>query len=340
MHKNLFDQIGVGVVVKDGDSLFINDLGEKITGLSSDNLRLEMWNSFLTLNEELGEAIKRSEDSGRIVYTMIENLKSLNGDSTPVEVRVVPFDRGYSVTLIDVPDFLEFKSSWERKLKEIEIMALGLSHEIKNPLGSIRGAAQLLQSGSISQEKRRKYSGIIMEEVDRIDRLIGELLKFSTPIRPEKRVVNIYEILDSVLSRLDGVLKSKEIEIVMDYDPSIDEIMSDGELISRILFNLITNAIDASEKGAKIILRTRSELKAIRSGRKRKKLISIEIEDFGHGLTDEEMERLFTPFFTKKAKGTGLGLVISQRFAHALGGSISASRKEKGLIFKLTLPVE
>ncbi len=337
--REVFDSLEVGVIVEEGEKIWVNLIGERLTGLPGGVLNRRQWDSFLKINPQIASAIRRATESGRAVYSSIEPLKLVTGGEISVEVRISPSDTGFVIVLIDQPDYLESRMRWEKRLKELEILALGLSHEIKNPLGSIKGAAQLIIDEN-SLEKRKKYSAIIIEEVERIDRIIRELLKVSSPVQPIWEIVNIYEIIDKVITRVFQDIKSKDLVIVKDYDPSIEEISTDPELLFRIFYNILKNSIDASDFGGKIVIRTRIEFQAYLGEKAgRKKLISIEFEDFGKSLDEEEFRRLFAPFFTTKPEGTGLGLVISQRFAHALGGNISAERKGKGLIFRVILPV-
>ncbi len=337
--REAFDLLEIGVVIGSKDEIWINLSGEQLTGLPGGALPRRQWSSFLEINPQLKAMIDRATESGRAVYSTLDPLRLVSGGEINAEVRISPLDDGFVMVIIDQPDYIGSRLRWEKRMKELEILALGLSHEVKNPLGSIKGAAQLLRDED-SPEKRKRYSAIILEEVERIDRIIRELLKISSPVQPIKEKINIYEIIDKVLSRLTAEIEEKKLEIVKDYDPSIEPISSDPELIFRIFYNILKNSIDASNFAGKIVIRTRIEFQAY-LGRDagRNKLISIEFEDFGKEVTEDEFRRLFAPFFTTKPEGTGLGLVISQRFAHALGGNITAERKDVGLIFKVVLPV-
>ena len=336
---DILDLLSVGVITGRRNDVWQNQYGEKITGLPSGQIRKDQWKSFLKKNSEVSKRLNRAIKEERIMFTNTEIKKQKSNFSVPVEMRISPSGKNFTMILIEPPDFLESRSKWEEKLRQIEILSVGLSHEIKNPLGSIKGAAQLLKS-SISMDKREKYSRIILEEVERIDAIIKELLLFSSRVEPEWKEVNIYEIMEDVISKLGFLILEKKIDLIKDYDPSIEPFISDSELLHRIFYNLLKNAVDASDNGGRIIVTTRIEPEVYLGEKKRrKKILSVQIEDFGKGLSEEEMKRLFTPFFTTKSNGTGLGLVISQNYAHSLGGNIIARRKEDGAIFKLILPV-
>jgi two-component system sensor histidine kinase HydH len=208
-------------------------------------------------------------------------------------------------------------------------MSAALAHEIRNPLGAVKGLAQLLREGKQNSENQSRYLITIIEESQRLEKLVSDLLIFAKPVSPQKSEFQ----LDSLVEDLHHLFRSEmeKRHIRFEYLPVRKQIsiFADYELLRRILINLIDNAMHAMPEGGKILFR--AEIKA--------KNICFQIEDEGEGLPSEP-DQVFEPFFSTKATGTGLGLAISRQLADAMGGSIRLeNRPEKGASCTVTLPV-
>jgi two-component system nitrogen regulation sensor histidine kinase GlnL len=212
----------------------------------------------------------------------------------------------------------------------------GLAHEIKNPLGGIRGAAQLLER-EYPDTEHREYTRVIIREADRLQNLVNRLLG---PNRvPQKSRVNVHEVLEHVRSLIEaeagpGVLVQR------DYDPSIPEPLGDREQLIQAVLNLTRNALQAVDGEGSIILRTRMRRQLTIGGRRHKLLIQVDIEDSGPGIPASLMERIFYPLVTTRADGTGLGLPIAQYLIHSHGGLIECSSRPGCTVFSIFLPLE
>ncbi len=219
----------------------------------------------------------------------------------------------------------------------------GLAHEVKNPLTGIKGAAELLTGLFPENHRGRQYCELILNGADRIADLVEKVLSVSGPQRLKRELVNIHQVLHQAL-RTAGVfpLDPQTIAIEQYFDPSLPEIAGDNAALERVFLNLIRNAVEAITPPGRLRLQTRMETEFHMNANGRKQhFLRVEVSDSGKGMTDEEMAQLFTPFFTTKPNGTGLGLVLSQQIVGFHGGKLRASRSSElgGMTFKVTLPL-
>jgi len=221
----------------------------------------------------------------------------------------------------------------------------GLAHEIKNPLTGIKGAAELLAQLANAHERAQQYRDIIVGGVDRIEGLVEQVLSATGPQRLRQELVNIHQVLHGALG-LAGLNPARGGGIAVEqiFDPSLPAVLGDEAALERVFLNLIRNAVEALGSAGTIRLRTQFEHNyRVRHGRERRQFLRIEVSDSGPGMEPEALAQLFTPFFTTKPNGTGLGLVLSQHIVTLHGGSLSAQRCQEppltGMTFKITLPI-
>jgi two-component system nitrogen regulation sensor histidine kinase GlnL len=237
---------------------------------------------------------------------------------------------------------LEETSRQSERMSNLGTLALGMAHEIKNPLGGIRGSAQLL-GDQLSLPEYREYLDVIVNEVDRINRMVDHMLDFARPQRLALTDTNIHKILEDIVLLEKKSLTAKRGEFVQDYDPSLPPIKADADKLKQVFFNLIKNAVDASPEGKNIRLVTRvGSDYSLKTARRRggNMAILVEIVDSGPGIPESDQNKLFTPFYTTKKKGSGLGLPISLKIVEDHGGKIRImSDKIKGTAVQVLLPV-
>ena len=214
----------------------------------------------------------------------------------------------------------------------------GLAHEIKNPLGGIRGAAQLLEK-ELPDSGQREYTGVIIREADRLQNLVNRMLG---PNRlPQKSSVNIHEVLEHV-RQLCEAESASGINFLRDYDPSIPEIVADREQMIQAVLNLVRNAMQAIAGGrgeGDVILRSRTRRQFTIGGTRFKLVIQIDVEDSGPGIPPSLIDRIFYPMVTTRAEGTGLGLPMAQYLVHAHGGIIECRSRPRCTVFSIYLPL-
>jgi two-component system nitrogen regulation sensor histidine kinase GlnL len=216
------------------------------------------------------------------------------------------------------------------------LMARQLAHEIKNPLGGLRGAAQLLER-ELPNEELKEYTRVIIGEADRLRALVDSLLG---PARPMRRApLNVHELIDHVY-RLARAEAPAGISIERDYDPSLPPLVLDRDLMVQAMLNLARNAVQAlGERGA-LTLRSRALTQATIGAERHRVVASLQFEDDGPGVPAELGETIFYPLVSARAGGTGLGLAVAQDIATRHGGIIEFDSRPGRTVFSLLLPME
>ena len=216
-------------------------------------------------------------------------------------------------------------------------MVKGLAHEIKNPLGGIKGSAQLLAK-ELPGPTLREYTSIIIEETDRLTGLVDRMLGPNTlPVKSRK---SIHEIIERVAKLLE--MESSNCSIKRDYDPSLPEIEIDHELLVQAILNIAKNALQAldNKDSGEITFKTRVERQFTINGKRHRFVIRVDISDNGGGIQSEIREHLFYPMISKRVGGTGLGLTFAQSIISQHGGIIEFESIPGDTVFKVFLPLE
>ena len=214
-------------------------------------------------------------------------------------------------------------------------MVKGLSHEIKNPLGGIMGAAQLLDR-TLTNESQAKFTKIIRKESERLLKLINAM---ASPLpSADKDMVNIHEVTEHVTELFKYDADNLGVSFIKDYDPSIPQLYLDKNQIIQALINIIRNAIQAINKDGKIIIKTRSLLKYTIGDMKHDLVAKIDVIDNGIGIPEKKLKEIFYPMVTTKNEGMGLGLTIAQSIVMQNKGIIECKSKNKETIFSIIIP--
>ncbi|QKT03640.1 nitrogen regulation protein NR(II) [Ectothiorhodospiraceae bacterium 2226] len=212
----------------------------------------------------------------------------------------------------------------------------GLAHEVKNPLGGLRGAAQLLER-VLPAEDLKEYTQVIIREADRLQALVDRMLGPNS--LPRKCALNIHEVLEHVRSLVAAEVP-RGVAIGRDYDPSIPELYGDRDLLVQAVLNIVRNAAQAVEGEGHITLRTRT-LRQYTIGHVRHKLVvRVDIIDDGPGIPADMQESIFFPMVTSRAEGTGLGLPIAQSLIGQHGGLVECRSRPGQTVFTLLLPLK
>lgn len=226
------------------------------------------------------------------------------------------------------------------KMSAIGQLAAGVAHEIRNPLNIIEGARYYLSTYMVNQENAEtvgEYLDYIKQEIDRTNRLIDSLLKFSKAEPPYFEKVDINAVLDNVVILVRKQLSDNNVKLTTKLDPGIPMIMADPNQLWQVFINIILNAIQAMPKGGTLAVET--SLGYSDSGPAPSRNVCITFEDTGVGIAKEDITRIFDPFFTKKDMGTGLGLSIAYKIIEKHSGRIIvSSEKDKGTVFTIELP--
>jgi two-component system nitrogen regulation sensor histidine kinase GlnL len=223
-------------------------------------------------------------------------------------------------------------------------MAVGLAHEIRNPLGAIRGAVQLMQRELGDEARWGEYTEVLLKEVNRVNRIIEMLLDLGRPVTLRAVPLNVHQLLERVALLLEEMAARRKVQIVRRYDPSLPPILADEDRIVQVFHNLVRNAIEAMPGGGRLTLVTRLSMNPLFAkvdlGQGQKSLAEIQIADEGQGISEATRDKLFTPFFTTKDRGLGLGLALCHRIVDEHKGAIQVtSEPGRGTAVSCFLPI-
>ena len=215
------------------------------------------------------------------------------------------------------------------KLAAIGELATHVAHEIKNPLMSIGGLARLLQKKAYKVEKIRELAAIIREETDRLERILESLLELRQDRTPRWKSLSVHKLLRNTVKLISSKLEESSIDVQWDLCKDMPRIRADEDRLKQVFLNLCNNAIHAMPHGGTLRLQSRTDPEGVR----------VEVSDTGRGIPREQLEKIFTPFFTTKKHGTGLGLAICEKLLNDHRGKIEAkSNPGKGTTFRIHLP--
>ena len=330
--------------------LVINqNLGIECLNPSAENLfhvstRRAMGRSIMDLILDEGEffdRLERSLVSGHPFTVYDASLKSHDGTTINADYSVAPlaYKPEGKYLLLEFTRLGNFPriSKDEALLHQHDAtksLLRGLAHEIKNPLGGIRGSAQLLDR-ELSEDSR-EFTRIIIREADRLQNLVDRML--GPKSLPDKHSVNIHKMLEHIRQLVQA--ESKTIRFVADYDPSLPDIHADESMLIQALLNITRNAVVALNGEGQITLRTRARRNCSIRSHLYPLVAQIDIIDNGEGIPDDLAETLFFPMVTGRAEGTGLGLSIAQSLIQQHDGQIEFTSKPGETCFTILIPLE
>jgi two-component system nitrogen regulation sensor histidine kinase GlnL len=321
---------------------YINPAGEMMFAVSGRQAAGQPVQLLLPGKDGLRQAMQQALKNGH-PFTAREKHLSLLGDRhIIVDCTVTPLvgeqqERAVLVELLQVDRHVRVTRE-EQLMAQYEVtraLVSGLAHEIKNPLGGLRGAAQLLER-ELEDTSLKEYTRIIIGEADRLRNLVNRMLGPNTPAH--KRPLNIHEVLEHVRQLVLAEVP-QGIRILNDYDPSIPEINADADQLIQAMLNIVRNAAQALGGRGEIALRTRV-LRHITIGHRNHKLVArIDITDNGPGVPPDMLPHIFYPMITGRPEGTGLGLPIAQALIKQHGGLIECSSRPGETTFTILLPL-
>jgi signal transduction histidine kinase len=226
------------------------------------------------------------------------------------------------------------------RLAALGEMAAGLAHEIRNPLGSIKASAQYLSETSAQPEDGTEFLDIIVDEVDRLNRVVSSFLDYARPGHTDPKPIYVDAAVRLTLQFLRPECDSADVTLHVTMDPDLPKVRIDIEHLRQVLINLVQNSVQAMPSGGDIFVETRTQDR-FRIGGGARRWVQISVRDTGPGIAPDLLANLFVPFVTTKQQGTGLGLAISQRIVSEAGGRIDVrSRRGFGTTFVVLLPAE
>lgn len=344
MHKKILDHLNVAILLfnKDLYLTYINPAGEILFADSAKHLVGNPAQKLFKIahHDLFSDLLQRMHHHEPLVdrELMLESLHQAitvnlsatpileDGQLTEILIELQQVDRHLRITK---EEQLLAQQATSRMLVR------GLAHEIKNPLGGLRGAAQLLDQ-ELHDPELKEYTQIIIAESDRLQDLMDKMLGPNKPAH--KSLLNIHEVLERV-RQLVTVEAGNHIRLQTDYDPSIPELFADKNQMIQALLNVVRNAIQAIQGSGKITLKTRIQ-RHMTIGRKLYKLVAkIEIIDNGPGIQPGLLGQIFYPMITGRAEGTGLGLSIAQSLINQHNGLIECESEPGNTVFSIYLPL-
>lgn len=323
--------------------VYINTAGEVLFAVSSRQvLGMHAREIFLLFDKTIEQDLKRALREGES-FTKRNLLMGTPSQPTTVNLTIAPMldqDRPIAVQVQIEPVDRHLRISMEEQLiaqqNAARMLLRGLAHEIKNPLGGIRGAAQLLDR-ELPDTELREYTQIIMEESDRLQSLVDRMLAPNKPLRKSR--INIHRVLERV-RQLVQVEAPAGVSIERDYDPSIPMVDGDGDQLIQAILNIVRNAAQAVGQKGRIVIRTRIHRQVTIGHRHNRLAVKVDIIDDGPGIKPELLGQIFYPMVSGRADGTGLGLSIAQSLINQHGGLVECSSAPGNTVFSIFLPLE
>jgi two-component system sensor histidine kinase HydH len=238
---------------------------------------------------------------------------------------------GHILLLKDLSEIRTLRRQIARnqRMATVGSLAAGVAHEIRNPLSSIKGFATYFRERYQSVPEDRKIADIMIQEVDRLNRVVGQLLDFSRPLSLSRKPVHIRNLISDSLALVRQKAEEKNIAMSMDVVPENITARIDPDQIRQVLLNLYLNALEAMDSGSRLWV----------SAKKDSNMLQIRIQDTGCGILPEHLSRIFDPYFTTRSSGAGLGLAIVHNIVEAHEGRIEVeSRPGEGTAITLHLP--
>lgn len=346
MHKKILDHLNEAILLFDQQLIlkYINTAGEILLAESAKHLIGCSANTIFNTSSALLAQLQQSLKTQEALVGRELNLDRLNHSFT-VNCSISPLLENNQCAEILMELQQVDRHLWITKEEQLSaqhqisrMLVRGLAHEIKNPLGGLRGAAQLLDL-ELSDPELKEYTQIIIAEADRLKDLMDKMLGPNK--LPNKSELNIHQVLDRVRQVVTAEA-SGNVSIICDYDPSIPDLLADKNQLIQALLNIVRNAIQAIDQreNGKIVIKTRIH-RQMTIGRKRYKLlIRIDIIDNGCGIKEEIIGQIFYPMITGRAEGTGLGLSIAQALINQHNGLIECSSEPGNTVFSVYLPLE
>jgi len=328
--------VGLIATDKDGRIAFYNSTAERITGLDLARARGKEPDSVLPSHLcglkkslDLGESINEKEmecefTENKIVPVSISASQIINEEGQFVGQVLIIRDLGEVRHLQD-----EIRR--KEKLAAIGGLAAGVAHEIRNPLSSIKGIASYYKSKFEDGSEDKEMAGVMIEEVDRLSRVISELLEFARPTKLNRKLTDMNELLkhSTRLVEQEAAAKKVDIRLNLTSDPVKADI--DPDRLTQCFLNLFLNALQAMESDGRLTVSSSTGVNGN---------IAIDIKDDGLGISAENLSKIFDPYFTTKPKGTGLGLAIVHKIVEAHRGQIKVrSTIGQGTMFSIALPL-
>lgn len=348
--KDILENLRSGILVlrNDGEITISNTAASTITGINLGRYKGRNFYSLLRKRFPFNERnIKKLQALG-YEEECVFNLDTANGSEylmfTKLPLRKEPKAANPDFMLV-FQDITEWKRLEKQAERNKRLIALGefatrVVSEVRDPLGSIEIFASMLKRDLSGDEHKSKTAGHIISAVRSLDNLLANYLIFTQSPMPSIQRLSAQEWLDDSLKFVVSLPKAKPVQIAREYHANQAWIMGDSELLKQVSLNLVLNAIQAMPAGGRLTVSTKNKKRILSEADANKKVIAVSFKDTGTGIMEEDLEKIFNPFFTTRAGSAGLGLATVNNIIRAHGGEVEVSSSVgKGTAFTIYLPV-
>jgi len=339
MNAQLLNALNTAVVVvnEQFQRVYLNQAAEELFQISSQQSGRTHWDALLAVNPQWHVSLQEALASQQPFTLSAVELLQPDHEKLVVDCAITPWGSGELIIELVRVDHRLRNNRDKQVLHQQDAtreLLRGVAHEIKNPLGGLRGAAQLLQR-ALDDPEYDEYISVIIREADRLRNLVNRMLGPNNV--PELAPVNIHRVLEHVCSVVEAEGHA-DFSIAKYYDPSIPDITADAELLIQTVLNIMQNAVQANAKRVELYTRVKRQFTI---GDVRHKLVlMVDIIDNGAGIDREMQEKIFFPLVTGRAEGTGLGLSIAQNIINQHNGIIECTSEPGNTCFRILLPLE
>ncbi len=341
--RELFETIPNGILTIDakGGISSVNKSAAQILGINTDDeTGLSIYSQTNTDLQDFFKILAGSLENDRKYRGEILYIQDGHGAATPIIFNTLrqTDQNGELIGMTVIMNHLEEKRRLEesilraKRLTELGEMAAGVAHEIRNPLASIKGYAQYARTNFTKDEQTYQDLSVILDEVSRLDLIVERFMGFALPKKPDKKWIPMEELIDETIKLMKSDFQKAKVSLRVISSAKRNLYIDSGQ-IKQVLINIMINGIQASKAGDEIVVRTTAS--------EGENCFIIEIIDQGTGISDDQVDKIFTPFFTTKEKGSGLGLSISSRIIQNHGGTLEIDRTQRqGVNVLIKLPLK
>jgi two-component system nitrogen regulation sensor histidine kinase GlnL len=315
---------------------YLNKTAEELLGRSSKDIIGRTLPQILDGEKALSPLIRKTIEEGRSFRGKSVSMDT--GKMINMDFNLSPFFLNGRIdgAVLSISENIHIAEREGYDFDSIIYLIGSIAHEIKNPLGGIKGAAQLLL-GKAGNSSLKEYVNLIIRETDRLNSILHDYLTLCR--KPSFSPVNIHEVMEKALSIVGVPLKKSGITLKRFYDPSLPNVRGDEAKLLQVLLNIIKNAAESMPKGGKLEISTYPSEESVRERGRIKRWALISIRDTGTGIPGEELQKIFMPFYTRKKQGTGIGLALSKKIVKDHGGLIKVkSVTGEGTTFLIYIP--
>jgi two-component system nitrogen regulation sensor histidine kinase GlnL len=324
---------------------FINKTGEEFFGRSRQEI----------IGKRLADLFPGSTDISRLAKKAMKELRSFSAKDVEaripgiarVDLDISPFvvDDKCGGVLLSIRENASIAGREDFSFDSVIFLLGSIAHEIKNPLGGIKGAAQLLRKKILDSKPQMpaagdadEYLSLIVRETDRLDTVLQNYLTMGR--KPALQKLNIHEVIEKAISIMHLSLENANISLERFYDPSLPKVVGDGSKLLQVFLNIVKNGIEAMPRGGILSVMTKPSVEHVVQNGRVKRWAVVSIGDTGKGIPKGDIQKIFLPFYTKKKKGTGLGLALSKKIIKDHNGLIRVERPDagKGTVFHVYIP--